>query len=93
MDAEERGVYRRLNASWKMSSLTIEERVIWEDLNRTRDERLAARVEGPLESANLRGPTEFVSSPPHLRTDTDPVSEMSCFLFSRIPDDGKSRKN
>jgi hypothetical protein len=30
--------------------------------------------------------------PPHLRTETDPVSEMSCFLFSRIPEDGKSPK-
>jgi hypothetical protein len=28
----------------------------------------------------------------HLRTETDPVSESSCFLFSRIPDDGKSPK-
>jgi hypothetical protein len=26
------------------------------------------------------------------RTVTDPVSESSCFLFSRIPDDGKSPK-
>jgi hypothetical protein len=26
----------------------------------------------------------------HLRTETDPVSEMSCFQFCRIPDDGKS---
>jgi hypothetical protein len=27
--------------------------------------------------------------PPHLRTETDPVSEKSCFLLSIIPDDGK----
>jgi hypothetical protein len=34
-----------------------------------------------------------VSSPPfHLRTETDPVSETSCFLVSRIPDDGKVEK-
>jgi hypothetical protein len=31
-----------------------------------------------------------VSSPPHLWTETDPVSETSCFLFSRIPDDWKN---
>jgi hypothetical protein len=29
-------------------------------------------------------------SPPYLRTETDPVSETSCFLVPRIPDDGKS---
>jgi hypothetical protein len=28
----------------------------------------------------------------HLRMETDPVSETSCFLVSRIPDDGKSPK-
>jgi hypothetical protein len=28
----------------------------------------------------------------HLRTETDPVSETSCFLFSRMPDDGKVQK-
>jgi hypothetical protein len=27
--------------------------------------------------------------PPHLRTETDQTSETSCFLFSRIWDDGK----
>jgi hypothetical protein len=30
--------------------------------------------------------------PLHLRMETDPVSEASCFLFSRIPDDRKSPK-
>jgi hypothetical protein len=30
--------------------------------------------------------------PPHLRTKTDPVPETSCFLVSRIPDDGKVQK-
>jgi hypothetical protein len=30
--------------------------------------------------------------PLHLRTETDPVSEMSCFLISRIPDDGRVQK-
>jgi hypothetical protein len=29
---------------------------------------------------------------PHLRTETDPVSETLCFLVSRIPDDGQSPK-
>jgi hypothetical protein len=33
-----------------------------------------------------------VFSPVHLRTETDPVSETSRFLFSRIWDDGKSPK-
>jgi hypothetical protein len=27
----------------------------------------------------------------HLRTETDPVSETSCFLVPRIPDDVKSK--
>jgi hypothetical protein len=31
-------------------------------------------------------------SPPHLRMETDPVSETSSFLFSRIPNDGKVQK-
>jgi hypothetical protein len=26
--------------------------------------------------------------PPHLRTETDPVSETLCFLVSRVPNDG-----
>jgi hypothetical protein len=30
------------------------------------------------------------SKTPHLRTEKDAVSETSCFLFSTIPDDGKS---
>jgi hypothetical protein len=30
-------------------------------------------------------------SPPHLNTETDPVSE-TCLLVSRIPDDGQSPK-
>jgi hypothetical protein len=33
-----------------------------------------------------------VFSLPHLRTETDPVSETSCFLFSRIHNNGKSPK-
>jgi hypothetical protein len=43
---------------------------------------------GPLERANLN------QSPPpfHLRTETNPVPEKSCFLVSRIPDDGKVQK-
>jgi hypothetical protein len=31
-----------------------------------------------------------MSSPLHLRTETDPVSEMLRFLASRIPDDGQN---
>jgi hypothetical protein len=30
--------------------------------------------------------------PHHLRTETNPVSEISCFMFSRILDDGKRPK-
>jgi hypothetical protein len=37
-----------------------------------------------------RDPTECL--PPHLRMETEPVSEMLCFLSSRIPDDGQSPK-
>jgi hypothetical protein len=33
-----------------------------------------------------------VFPPSHMRTKTDPVSETSCFLFSRIPNDGESPK-
>jgi hypothetical protein len=43
---------------------------------------------GPLWKANLNHWTPF-----HLRIETDPVSETSCFLVSRIPDDGKVKKN
>jgi hypothetical protein len=44
---------------------------------------------GPLERANL----DHRSSPPlHLRTETDPIYERSCFQFYRISDDGKSPK-
>jgi hypothetical protein len=39
------------------------------------------------------GSVPQVSSPPfHLRTERGPVSETSCFLVSRIPDDGKVQK-
>jgi hypothetical protein len=37
----------------------------------------------------IHRPTEF---PPHLRTETDPISETLCFLVSRILDDGQSPK-
>jgi hypothetical protein len=33
-----------------------------------------------------------MSSFPHLRTQRDPICETSCFIFSRIPDDGKVQK-
>jgi hypothetical protein len=49
---------------------------------------------GSLERANLSHWTQRSSClPPHLRTETHPVSETLCFLVSRIPDDGKSPKN
>jgi hypothetical protein len=58
---------------------------------------------GPLETAILNHWTisSFLGAqlsrcliPPfYLRTGTDPVSEKSCFLVSRIPDDGKVQKN
>jgi hypothetical protein len=45
-----------------------------------------------LRLALSKGPnTKYVSSP-HLRTETDPLSETLCFLVSRIPDDGQSPK-
>jgi hypothetical protein len=43
-----------------------------------------------LRVALSKGPNWVGVFLPHLRTETDPVSETSCFLFSRIPDDGKS---
>jgi hypothetical protein len=44
-------------------------------------------------STELTSITGHVSSPPHLRTDTNPISERSCFLVSRIPDDEESPKS
>jgi hypothetical protein len=32
----------------------------------------------------------FLSSPENLRTETDPVSELLCFLDFRIPDNGQT---
>jgi hypothetical protein len=40
------------------------------------------------QTPTLPGPLERL--PLHLRTQTDPVSETSCFLDFRIPDDGES---
>jgi hypothetical protein len=40
---------------------------------------------------DLRDPTDRCF-PFHIRTETDSVSETSCFLVSRIPDDGKFKK-
>jgi hypothetical protein len=37
-----------------------------------------------------KGPNWVGVFPPHLRMETDPVSEMLCFLVSRILDDGWS---
>jgi hypothetical protein len=45
-----------------------------------------------LRLALSKGPNTVGVSPPHLRTETDPVSEMLCFLVFRIPDDGPSPK-
>jgi hypothetical protein len=42
---------------------------------------------GPSDRANLNHWT------PHLKTETDPASETSCFLVPRISDDGKKSKN
>jgi hypothetical protein len=40
---------------------------------------------------SLLGPLERVGVfPPHLRAETDPISETLCSLVSRIPDDGQS---
>jgi hypothetical protein len=52
---------------------------------------------GPFERANLNYSSQGAKLSrclplPHLRTETDPLSETSCFLFSRIPDDGRRRK-
>jgi hypothetical protein len=47
---------------------------------------------GPLQRANLKhwtflkDPSELVSPTPHLRTETDPVSETLCSLKYRMPD-------
>jgi hypothetical protein len=38
------------------------------------------------------GPNWVGILPPHLRTETDPASETSCFLFLRRPDDGETPK-
>jgi hypothetical protein len=41
----------------------------------------------PLEKANLKGTQQSKCLHPHLRTETDPVSETLCFLVFRIPAD------
>jgi hypothetical protein len=50
----------------------------------------------PLERANLRhwiqGPNRVGVSPPHLKAETDPVSETLCLRDFRIPDNGQSPK-
>jgi hypothetical protein len=45
-----------------------------------------------LRLALSKGPNGVGVFAPHLRTETDPFSETSCFLVSRIPDDGQSPK-
>jgi hypothetical protein len=45
-----------------------------------------------LDLALSKGPNWVSVFPPHLRTETDPFPETSCFLVSRISDDGKSPK-
>jgi hypothetical protein len=44
-----------------------------------------------LKLAFSKGPNR-VGVSPHVRTETDPVSETLCFLVYRIPDDGQSPK-
>jgi hypothetical protein len=44
-----------------------------------------------LRLALSKGPNR-VGVSPHLRTETDPVSETSCFLVRRTPDDEQSPK-
>jgi hypothetical protein len=49
----------------------------------------------PLERPNSdlsKGLERVDDSSPHLRTETDPVSERLCFPVSRISDDGQSLK-
>jgi hypothetical protein len=43
-----------------------------------------------LRFAFSKGPNRVCVSPSHLRTETDPVSEMLYFIAFRIPDDGQS---
>jgi hypothetical protein len=43
-----------------------------------------------LRLALSKGPNRVGVSPPHLRTETNAISETLCFLVSRIPDDGRS---
>jgi hypothetical protein len=45
-----------------------------------------------IEVKSSSGPQQSKCLPPHLRTNTDPVSEMLCSLVSRIPDDGRTPK-
>jgi hypothetical protein len=50
---------------------------------------------GPLERANLKSLDQqatFIPHPPHLRMETDPVSETLSFLVFRIPNDVQSPK-
>jgi hypothetical protein len=49
------------------------------------------RQHAQLRLALSKGPNWVGVFPPHLRTETDPLSK-TCFLFSRKPDDGKSPK-
>jgi hypothetical protein len=43
-----------------------------------------------IEASSFYGTQQGRCLPPHLKTDTDPVSETLRFLVSRIPDDGQS---
>jgi hypothetical protein len=48
-----------------------------------------------IEISSSKGPNRvgvFHLPLPHLRTETDPVSETFCFQVSRIPDHGQSPK-
>jgi hypothetical protein len=48
---------------------------------------LGSSTKSSPQSLFLRDRSEQMSSSPHLRTETDPVSETLSFLDSRIPDD------
>jgi hypothetical protein len=45
-----------------------------------------------IEVSSFRGTQQSRCLPPHLRTETDPVSETLCCIFFRTPNDGHSPK-
>jgi hypothetical protein len=64
------------------------------DLFPSLGERETPSLLGPLETVNLNYWTQYSRRlRPHLRTETDPVSETLRFLAFRIPEDGQSPEN